>query len=109
MTGVAPDVSAKRKSSKLCNSGLYRQTKAPSLPSSAAGSLVLCFDIDCDSGFEVYSEVILEDHDLRNQPHLLILDNAVDFSLFSHFPEPEDLVCDGIADEEAVKRVYSTY
>lgn len=31
-----------------------------------------------------------------DQAHLLILDNAVDLGLFSHVPESEDLVRDGI-------------
>ncbi len=31
-----------------------------------------------------------------DQAHLLILDNTVDLGLFSHVPEPENLVCDGI-------------
>lgn len=57
---------------RMQNIGLYefklsKQTKAPTLPSSAAGSLVLCFDIDCDSGLEVNGEVILENGDLLNQ------------------------------------------
>ena len=33
-------------------------TEAPPLPSSAAGSFVLCFDVDCNSGFETDGEVI---------------------------------------------------
>ena len=37
------------------------------MPSSAAGSLILCFDVNCDPGFEVYGEVILKDRDLRDQ------------------------------------------
>ena len=37
------------------------------MPLSAAGSLVLCLDIDCNSGFEVDGEVILVDRDLRDQ------------------------------------------
>ena len=31
------------------------------------GSLLLCFDVDCDLGLEVYGEVSLEDGDLFNQ------------------------------------------
>ena len=85
-------------------------TEAPTLPSSAAGSLVLCFDFDGDSGLEVDGEVILEDRNLRDQAldqrlvklcdggrlafdeilqvldqaHLLILDHAVHLGLLSH-------------------------
>ena len=44
-----------------------RNKQAPTLPSSAAASLALCFDVDCDSGHEVNGEVILEDCDLRDQ------------------------------------------
>ena len=44
-----------------------KQIKTPTLPSSAAGSLVLCFDVDCYSGFEVDGEVILKDRNLRDQ------------------------------------------
>ena len=89
---------------------------------SAAGSLVLCFDFDGDSGLEVDGEVILKDRNLRDQAldqrlvklrdgggllmdeilqvldqaHLLILEHAVDLGLFSHIPEPEDFICDGV-------------
>ena len=45
-----------------------KQIKTPTLPSSAAGSLLLCFDVDCDSGLEVDGEVILEDGDLGDVP-----------------------------------------
>ena len=44
-----------------------KQIKTPTLPSSAAGSLFLCFDVDCYSGFEVDGEVILKDRNLRDQ------------------------------------------
>ena len=44
-----------------------KQIKTPTLPSSAAGSLVLCFDVDCYSGFEVDGEMIFENRDLRDQ------------------------------------------
>ena len=102
-----------------CKSGMI---KAPTLPSSAAGSLGLCFDFDGGSGLEVNGEVILKDGDpcdqaldqrlvkLRDgsgllpdkvlqvsyQPHLLVPDYAVDFRLLSHVPESENLVCDGV-------------
>ena len=82
----------------------------------------LCFDVDCDSRLEVDGEMIFENGDLRDQAldkrlvkdrdgggllpdeilkvsdqtHLFILDNAVDLSLLSHVPQPEDLVCDCI-------------
>jgi hypothetical protein len=89
-----------------------KQIKTPTLPSSAAGSLLLCFDVDCDSGLEVDGEMIFENRDLRDQAldqrlvkprdgggllpdeilkvsdqtHLFIPDNAVDLSLLSHVP-----------------------
>ena len=89
---------------------------------SAAGSLALCFDIDCDAGFEVHGEVVLVDCDLFNQAadqrliklrdggvlafdeilqvsdllHLLVLDDAVHLSLPALIPEPENLISDGI-------------
>ncbi len=82
----------------------------------------LCLNIDCNSGLEVDCEVILKDRNLRDQAfdqrlvklcdgggllmdeilqvldqaHLLILDHAVDLGLFSHIPEPEDFIRDGI-------------
>ena len=34
---------------------------------SGGGEPLLCFNIDCDAGFEVYGEAILEDGDLFNQ------------------------------------------
>ena len=43
-----------------CKSGMI---KAPTLPSAAAGSLALCFDVDCDPGLEIDGEV--NDHFLQ--------------------------------------------
>ena len=101
----------------------HRQTKAPHFRQCVGGEEpFLCFDFDCDSGFEVDGEAILEYCDLGNkpfdqrfvklrdrgglalneilkvsdQPHLLVPDNAVNLGLLSHVPEPEDLVRDGI-------------
>ena len=34
--------------------------------SSAAGDLVLCFNIDCDAGLKVHGEVIFEYGDFRD-------------------------------------------
>lgn len=92
------------------------------MPSWAAGSLVLCFNVDCDTGFEIHGEVILENGDLGNQAadkclvkfcyggrlalyeilqvpdllHLLVLDDAVYLGLSALIPEPENLICDGV-------------
>jgi len=99
-----------------------KQIKTPTLPSSAAGSLLLCFDVDCDSGLEVDGEMIFENRDLRDQaldqrlvkprdgggllpdeilkvsdqPHLLVSNNTVNLGLLPHVPEPENLVRDCI-------------
>lgn len=35
--------------------------------SSAAGSLVLCFDVDCDAGLEFHGEVVGEDGDFLDE------------------------------------------
>ena len=69
-----------------------------SLPASvsAARSLVFCFDFDGDSGLEADGEVILEDRNLCDQAHLLILDYAVDLGLLSHVPKPENFIRDGV-------------
>lgn len=84
--------------------------------------VVLCFDIDCDSRLEIHGEAVLENGDFLNQAadqrliklrdggrlafdeilqvldkmHLFIFDHAVDLGLFSHIPETEDFIRDGI-------------
>lgn len=89
---------------------------------SAAGSLVLRFDIDCDSRLEVDGEVVGEDGDfldelfdqgliklcdvgfLTGDEVLQLLDAvhgffpvvAVEFGLFFLIAEPENLIGDGI-------------
>ena len=99
-----------------------KQIKTPTLPSSAAGSRLLCFDVDCDSGLEVDGEMIFENRDLRDQaldqrlvkprdgggllpdeilkvsdqPHLLVSNNTVTLGLLPHVPEPVNLVRDRI-------------
>ncbi len=100
-----------------------KQTKAPHFRQCVGGEEpFLCFDFDCDSRLEVDGEVVFENRDLRDQaldqslvklrdgggllpdeilqvsyqPHLLVPDNAVNLGLFSHVPETEDLVRDGI-------------
>ena len=42
------------------------------------GELLLCLDVDCDPGLEVYCEVILEDSGLGDVPwnHRLVHDNV---------------------------------
>ena len=40
--------------------------KAPTLPSTV-GSLVLCFDVDCDTGLKVHCETVLKDCNFLNQ------------------------------------------
>lgn len=42
-----------------------------------AGSLVLCFDINCDSGFEVDSKMIFEYRDLRDRACFVLPAKAV--------------------------------
>lgn len=46
----------------------------------------------CDGGGLLPDEILK----VSDQPHLLVSDNAVNFSLLSHFPELENLVRDGI-------------
>lgn len=83
----------------------------------------LCFDFNCNTGLEVHGEALLEDSDFFNQSfyqylvklrdrcglkpdevlqvldqaHLFVLDYAVDFGLFSHIPEPENLIRDSMS------------
>ncbi len=101
---------------------LKRHSKAPTLPLSAAGSLALCLDFDCETGFEIHGEVIFENNDLGDQPfeqclvklgdvgglaldeilqvadllHLLIPNHGVHLGLFAHVAEPEYFIRDGV-------------
>lgn len=96
--------------------------RAPTLPSAAAGSLGLCFDVDCDPGLEFHGEVVLENGDLLDELSdqsfiklcdvgflsgdkvLQLLDPvhsffpvvAVDLGLFLLVAESENLVGNGI-------------
>lgn len=84
--------------------------------------VVLCFDVDCDSGLEVDVEVILKDRNLCDQAldqclvklcdggrlafdeilqipdllHLFIFDDAVHLGLPALITEAENLICDGV-------------
>ena len=46
----------------------------------------------CDRGGLALDEVL----QVLDQAHLLILDHAVDFGLFSHIPESENFIRDGV-------------
>ena len=96
--------------------------RAPTLPSAAAGSLALCFDVDCDPGLEFHGEVVCKDGDLLDELFdqsliklcdvgfllgdevLQLLDPvhgffpvvAVDLGLFLLVAKPENLIGDGV-------------
>ena len=100
--------------------------------SQSESNLLLCFDVNCDSGFEVDGEAILEYCDLGNKPfdqrfikfcdgggllpdeilqvldqaHLLILDHSIHLSLLSHIPESEDFIRDGVVIVFLVRLLY---
>ena len=52
--------------------------QSSSLPNQGGGELLLCLDVDCDPGLEIYREVILEDSGLGDVPwdHRLVHDNV---------------------------------
>ena len=56
-------------------SKIYRSS---SLPNQGGGELLLCLDVDCETGLEVDGEVIVEDGDLGDVPwdHRLVHDNV---------------------------------
>ena len=92
------------------------------MPSSAARSLVLCFYVDCDAGFEFHGEVVGKDGNLLNEffdqsliklcdigflpgdEVLQLLDSvhdffpavAVELGLFLLVAQPENLIGDGV-------------
>ena len=92
----------------------------------------LFFDFDGDSGLEVDGEAILKDRNLRDQAldqrlvklcdgggllmneilqvldqtHLFILDHTFDLGLFSHIPEPEDFIRDGVVIVLLIRHLY---
>ena len=91
-----------------------------------AGSLVLCFNVDCDAGLEFHGEVVGEDGDfldelfdqslielcdvgfLTGDEVLQLLDSvhdffpvvAVEFGLFLLVAQPENLIGDGVIMED---------
>ena len=55
-----------------------------------------------DRGGLALNEILL----VLDQAHLFVLDHAVDLGLFSHIPEPEDFIRDGVVIVFLVRLLY---